>query len=106
MKLIVTIVEDSDADDVMNALIKQHNIRVTRVSSTGGLIIPGSSTLLIGVDERQVPDAMNVIADKASRHPSFVPYAYAGSAPIVGVTEIQAGGFLSFVLDVEHFEQV
>lgn len=106
MKLIVTIVEDSDADAVMEALTKQHNLRVTRVSSTGGLLIPGNSTLLIGVDEAQVPEAMAVIADLAARHPSFVPYAYAGSTPIVGVTEVQVGGFLTFVLDIHHFEQV
>jgi uncharacterized protein YaaQ len=106
MKLIVTIVEDADADDVMNALTKQHNIRVTRVSSTGGLIIPGNSTLLIGVDEQRVPQVTKVIAELAARHPTFVPYAYAGSTPIVGVTEVQAGGYLTFVLDVDHFEQV
>jgi uncharacterized protein YaaQ len=106
MKLIVTIVEDADADDVMNALTKQHNIRVTRVSSTGVLLIPGNSTLLIGVDEERVAEAMAVIAELAARRPSFVPYAYAGSTPIVGVTEVQAGGFLSYVLDVDHFEQV
>ena len=106
MKLIVTIVEDSDADDVINALTKQHNIRVTRVSSTGGLLIPGNSTLLIGIDEQQVPLVMDVIADLAAKHPSFVPYAYAGSTPIFAVTEVQAGGFLTFVLDIDHFEQV
>jgi len=106
VKLIITIVEDSDAEDVMNALTKAHNIRVTRVSSTGGLIIPGNSTLLIGVDEHQVPQVMGVIAELAARHPSFVPYAYAGSTPIYGLTEVPAGGFLTFVLDVHHFEQV
>ncbi len=106
MKLVVAIMEDGDADKVMTALTTQHKIRVTRVSSTGGLLIPGTSTLLIGIDEQRVPLVKEVIADLAARHPSFVPYAYAGSTPIVGVTEVQVGGFLSFVLDIHHFEQV
>lgn len=105
MKLIITIVDDKDADKVMTALTGQH-IGVTCVSSTGGLIISGNSTLLIGVDEAHVPQVMKVIADLAALRQSFVPHTYAVNMSLAGLIEVQVGGFMAFVLDVDHFEQV
>jgi uncharacterized protein YaaQ len=105
MKLILTVVDDKDVDKVMTALTDQH-IGVTRVSSTGDFIVSGHSTLLIGVDETHVPQAMKMIDELAARRQSFVPYAYDGSVPLATLAEVQVGGFLSFVLDVDHFEQV
>lgn len=107
MKLIVTIVDDRDVDEVMAALTRQH-IGVTRVSSTGGLISPGSSTLLIGLDEAHVADVTRLIAEAAALRQAFVPYSvsHAGSAPLTSFIEVQVGGFTTFVLNVDHFEQV
>ncbi|MFN8449832.1 MAG: cyclic-di-AMP receptor [Anaerolineae bacterium] len=105
MKLIVTIVDNRDVEKVMTALTGQH-ISVTKVSSTGGLLDSGDSTLLIGIDEEHVPQVMKVIADLASPRQSFLPYTYEGNLPLTGVAEVQVGGFQSFVLNVDHFEQV
>jgi uncharacterized protein YaaQ len=105
MKLIVTIVDDQDANRVMAALSEWH-IGVTCVSSTGGLIIPGSSTLLIGVDEGQVPQVMKIIADLARLRQSHLPVTYAGDMSLASLVEVEVGGFLSYVLDVHQFEQV
>ena len=105
MKLIVTIVDDQDVDKVMAALVNQR-IGVTRVSSTGGLLSTGNSTLLIGVDEAQVPPVMKVISDLAALRQAVASYAYTGSMPLASLIEVQVGGFMSFVLDIDHFEQV
>ena len=105
MKLIVTIVDETDVDQVMTALIVQH-ISVTRVSSTSGLFSPGNCTLLIGVDEKYVPQVMKIIADLAALRTNFIPATYNGTVIPTSFAEIQVGGFLSFVLNVDHFEQV
>jgi uncharacterized protein YaaQ len=105
MKLVVTIVDDQDANRVMTALTSQH-IGVTCVSSTGGLIIPGNSTLLIGVDEERVAQVMKLITELASLRQSHVPLSYAGDISLASYIEVQVGGFLSYVLDVDQFEQV
>ena len=105
MKLVVTIIDDQDVDKVISALTSQH-IGVTRVSSTGGLLSPGSSTLLIGVDEALVPQAMKVISDLAAQRQAVASYAYNSSIPLASLVEIQVGGFTSFVLDIHHFEQI
>lgn len=105
MKLIVTILDEKDVNEVMTTLIGQH-ISVTYVSSTGGLISSGDSTLLIGVDEEQVPLVMKIVTDLASLRESYVPYTYDGHPSLARIVEVQVGGFQAFVLDVDHFEQV
>src|SRR5262249_55169838 len=107
MQLIVTILDDQDADKVIAAVIDR-GFRVTRVSSTGGLVSPGSSTLLIGVNNEDVAQVTQIISQIAARRPGVVPYAYANpvNASVASFMEVEVGGFLSFVLDVEHFEQV
>jgi uncharacterized protein YaaQ len=105
MKLIVAIVDDQDADKVMSAL-SERRIGVTRVSSTGGLLNSGNSTLLIGVDEEIVPQAMKVITELASLRQGVVSYAYNSGIPIASLVEVEVGGFMSFVMNIDHFEQV
>ena len=105
MKLIVTIVDSADVDRVMTALTDQH-ISFTRVSSTFGLLNPGNSTLLIGIDEKDVPQIMTIIAELASLRTNFIPATYNGTVIPTSFAEVQVGGFQSFVLNVVHFEQV
>jgi uncharacterized protein YaaQ len=105
MKLIVTIVDAVDVDRIMTALTDQH-ISFTRVSNTVSLLNPGNSTLLIGIDERAVPQVMKLIAELAALRTNFIPATYNGSVIPSSFAEVQVGGFQSFVLDVDHFEQV
>ncbi|MEO8392092.1 MAG: cyclic-di-AMP receptor [Chloroflexota bacterium] len=105
MKLIVTIVDAADVDRVMAALTDQH-IRFTHVSSTVSFLNPGNSTLLIGVDEKDVPQAMKIIADLASLRTNYIPATYNATVIPSSFAEVEAGGFQSFVLNVVHFEQV
>ncbi|HVU13218.1 MAG TPA: cyclic-di-AMP receptor [Phototrophicaceae bacterium] len=105
MKLIVAIVDDSDVTEVLTALTGQR-FSVTRVSSTGGLLSSGNSTLLIGVDEKNVPEVMSVLAHVAPLRQSVMPATYEGNVILTSLVEIQVGGFQSFVLNVAHFEQV
>lgn len=105
MKLIVAIVDNQDADKVIGALTGQR-IGVTRVSSTGGLIGPGNSTLLIGVEEARLDQAKKIVSEMAAVRTSFAPYAQAGVIPGASYIEVEVGGFITFVLDIDHFEQV
>jgi uncharacterized protein YaaQ len=60
MKLIIAIVRDSDNDAVSHALTSA-DFRVTYIASTGGFIRRGNSTLLIGLEDEQVPQALEII---------------------------------------------
>jgi uncharacterized protein YaaQ len=70
MKMIVAIIRDSDNDPVTEALIKA-DFRVTRIASTGGFLRHGMSTLMIGVEDEKVEEAIEIIRD--STQPEVEP---------------------------------
>jgi uncharacterized protein YaaQ len=62
MKMIVAIIRDSDNEAITQALIAS-DFRVTRIASTGGFLRRGSSTLMIGVADERVDEAIQVVRD-------------------------------------------
>ncbi len=88
MKLILTIVRDSDSDQVTHALVAA-GFRVTHIASTGGFFRKGSTTLMIGVSDDKVEEALNTIRDHLS-----------------ATSEKGVRRATLFVLPVENFTQV
>jgi uncharacterized protein YaaQ len=68
MKLLFAILKDDDVDNIVQALTAD-SFRVTRVASTGGFFRKGSTTLLIGVDDEQVENAIQMLRDKTTADP-------------------------------------
>jgi len=60
MKLIIAILQDSDTDNVTQALTAE-NFRITRIASTGGWLRRGVVTLLVGLEDDRVDAAIEVI---------------------------------------------
>jgi uncharacterized protein YaaQ len=88
MKMIIAILRDDDNEPVSQALVSS-GFRVTRVASTGGFLRRGSTTLMIGVDDEKVDEAIETIRTHVS--PSHEPGSRRATL---------------FVLNVEHFAQV
>lgn len=65
MKLIVAIVHDTATEAISHALTSA-NLRVTHIASTGGFLRRGHSTLLIGLEDHLVEDALKIIREKAT----------------------------------------
>ena len=66
MKLIIAIIKDEDNDAVSRALTKEE-FRVTLTASTGGFLRSGRSTLLIGVEDDQVDQALEIIRENCKK---------------------------------------
>ncbi len=66
MKLIITIIPDSVTDTVSLALTSQ-KFRVTQIASTGGFLRKGNSTLLIGVEDENLDEAMNILQENVKK---------------------------------------
>ena len=60
MKLIITIIPKNDCDSVSLALTER-KFRVTQIASTGGFLRKGTATLLAGVEDEQLDEALDVI---------------------------------------------
>lgn len=88
MKMIIAILPDTDTDTVTQTLI-ENQFRVTRIASTGGFLRSGMTTLLIGLEDDQVQEAIDLVRNACA--PAI--------EPAMARTTL-------FVLPVEHFEQV
>ena len=87
MKMIVAILQDEDSESVIEALMTSE-LCVAEIASTGGFLRQGSSTLMIGLDDASVDDAIQIINNNCT--PSVEPMLKRATL---------------FVLNVEHFEQ-
>jgi uncharacterized protein YaaQ len=65
MKLIIAIIRDKDCDQVSQSLI-QEEFRVTRIASTGGFLRRGMTTLMIGVEDEKVDQAIHLVGDNCA----------------------------------------
>lgn len=62
MKLIIAIIRDVDNEAVCQALVRA-DFRVTQVASTGGFLRKGSTTLMIGVEDERVGEAIKIVRE-------------------------------------------
>lgn len=108
MKLIFTIVHDDDANRVVGSLNKE-GYRVTRLSSSGGFLRSGNTTLMVVVQDEEVKDVLEIIREHSSSRKVAVdpnqwqsnPGTYA-SYPV----EVNVGGATVFIVNVEYFEKM
>ncbi len=68
MKMIFAIVPDTDNDTVSEQLIA-NGFRVTTIASTGGFLRYGTSTLMIGVEDTLVNEAIQIIKKNCAPPP-------------------------------------
>ncbi len=107
MKLLFAIVQNDDSKRLIKTLV-QHNISVTRISTTGGFLHGGNTTLMIGVEKDKVDETLDIIKQKSSTRkefmviPSSLP-GYAESSPTP--VQVTLGGATVFIVDVEEFHK-
>ena len=109
MKLIIAIVQDEDASRLLNNLMSE-GYRVTKLATTGGFLRAGNTTLLIGVEDDKLKNALDIVEKicKSRKQIATAP------SPISGTTgvyvpypiEVTVGGATIFVLDVEQFRKI
>ncbi|EZH64425.1 hypothetical protein DH09_21815 [Bacillaceae bacterium JMAK1] len=108
MKLIVSVVQDKDSNRLSTALV-ENDYRATKLASTGGFLRAGNTTFLIGVEDDQVSDVLDIIKENCeSREQLVAPVSPMGGnadSYVPYPVEVQVGGATVFVLDVDQFEQ-
>ncbi|MDD7593818.1 MAG: cyclic-di-AMP receptor [Peptoniphilaceae bacterium] len=103
MKLLICIVQDSDAVPLMEDLV-ENQFRVTRLSSTGGFLKSGNTTLFLGVEEEEVQEALGIIRRNCSRRKAIAPVMSPQLDPSVYSSipvEIEVGGATVFQIDID-----
>ena len=109
MKLVLAIVHSEDGQKVMDELNKS-GFSVTKLSTTGGFLKSGNTTLLVGVDEEKVEEVISIIEKKSKSRKqlvnSSVPSNGVGGMFMSYPVEVVVGGGTIFVLDIERFQKV
>lgn len=109
MKLIIAVVQAEDAQKTVAALTDK-GISSTRISTTGGFLQQGNVTLMIGVDESQVEEALKVIHDHCHERSRYLtpvpPLTEPGEMFMAYPVEVQVGGATVFVVSVDSFEKI
>ncbi|NLM69962.1 MAG: hypothetical protein GX177_08205 [Firmicutes bacterium] len=103
MKLIIIVVEDDDAPILIRELTA-HGYSSTKLASTGGFLLHGNTTLLVGVNDDQVDPVIDIIKETCVRRKKIIPQAAAEIPTTIHLPiEIEVGGAILFVVDVEEF---
>lgn len=109
MKLIIAVVQGEDAQRTVAALTEK-GISSTRMSSSGGFLQQGNVTLMIGVGDEQVTEAMRVIHDNCHARTRYLtpvpPLAEPGDLFMAYPVEVEVGGATVFVVPVDSFEKI
>ena len=109
MKLIIAIVQDEDASRLVNQLMKA-GIGVTKLATTGGFLRAGNTTLISGVEDDQLQDALGVIEkickSREQITASTTPMGGAGGVYVPYPIRVTVGGATVFVLEVSQFLKV
>lgn len=107
MKLILAIVSNDDASVLMKELVKE-KFMVTKLSSTGGLLRKGNTTLMIGSRDDDVNKILNIIHKFSKTRNELVPSSVISDIGIIPSTplEVTVGGATVFVVDVEKFMKI
>lgn len=111
MKMVFAIVHDEDSGFVIDNLTK-HEYMVTKLSSSGGFLKRGSTTLLIGTDDDKVDNVINIIKEECSNRRQITvnaPYVSGGVQPISYASvpmNVEIGGATVFVIDVAQYMKI
>lgn len=94
MKLAIAIIQDQYINKVAKALMAER-FSSTKLSSTGGFLKSGNTTLLIGVDDDKIDNLIELIDSQC--HSTMVKD---------GEEEYKVGGANIFIMDIDKYLKV
>lgn len=102
MKLVITVVQGSDAENILDALTEQ-GYRATQITSAGGFLREINVTLLVGVDDAEVPTVVDIVERNSTARRKFVnplmPFAPVGNSQD---SSVRVGASV-FIVNVSRF---
>lgn len=107
--LVIAIVQDEDADELLNGLRESH-IGATKIGSSGGFLRTGNSTILIGIPAARRGITRAIIQRHCQRRTQLaLPYSAALEPGLLAVPErfeVEVGGAIVFTRPIDRFVQL
>ncbi len=104
MKLVFIIVQDDDTQKLLKELVK-NNFMVTKLSSSGGFLKRGSTTVFLGVKDDELDKLKDVVESTCKFRKEMVPSIPVVSQGILSssrAVEVNVGGAVMFVVNLEE----
>ncbi len=104
MKMMLVIISNEDVADVTKGLLHEKYF-FTKLSSTGGLLKSGSTTLLIGVEDNRVEKAKEIVGMYAKTRKKKVTSGEPGDSKVYSFlpASVNVNGATIFVLNVDEY---
>jgi len=109
-KLLLAVIQSDDYPDTVDDL-NRAGFFATILSSTGGFLKKRSMTLMIGVEEAKVQEALKILKQCAGRRKqmtySNLSMSAGGPNPSVPMMPVQmdVGGVVVFILDLDDIQK-
>jgi uncharacterized protein YaaQ len=94
MKLVTAVIQEEDATSLIASLVEA-GFHATKIASTGGFLSRGNVTLLIGANDEDVLELVDLI-----RHGAHSRTVMMGNA------EVAVGGAVIFVQEIQEYYRV
>jgi uncharacterized protein YaaQ len=107
MKLIMAIISSDDSRDALERLTKA-GFRATVISTTGGFLREGNTTIFLGTEDQKITQAVEVLRQTCRRRAQWVSPLPTLEGPGLEMSEpieVSVGGAVIFVMNVEQFVQ-
>lgn len=111
MKLMFAVIHDEDVHKAIKRL-NESKFGVTKLSSSGGFLKNGNTTLMIGVDDEKVENVMQILESECAKRTEVeiaAPYP-PGGIPMLNYSctpiKVEVGGATVFVVNVEEFRKI
>lgn len=103
MKLLIAVIQDEDMNLLSHELLDK-NFSFTKLSSSGGFLKSGNTTIIIGVEDDRLDEVLGLIEATAKTRTSTTTMYnpnLGGESFIPAPVEVTIGGATIFILDVE-----
>ena len=106
MKMIFAIVNKDDSNTVQSALTRE-GYSATKLATTGGFLMSGNATFLVGTEDNRVDDVIAIIEKHSKKRTQMVPSSTYGTSTYASFpVEVTVGGATVFVTDIERYEKL
>ena len=108
MKLVIAVINNDDSRTAITALTGR-DFFVTQLSTTGGFLMVGNTTLLIGTEKERLPELKEILRKYCvMREKTALSVEAFGRGLLNHSVEekVTIGGAVMFTLSVDEFEKI
>ena len=108
MKLVIAVINNDDSRTAITALTGR-DFFVTQLSTTGGFLMVGNTTLLIGTEKERLPELKEILRKYCVTMEKTAPSVEAFGRGLLNHSveeKVTIGGAVIFTLSVDEFEKI